>query len=78
MNCVENLPLFGAVVLAGHVTGLTAGTFATLAQVYVLARVAQSLIHIASGSVMAINARFACFLVQLGCLITMASSVVLR
>ena len=78
MNCVENLALFAAVVLAGHVTGLTSGTFATLAEVYVFARVAQSLVHISSGSVMAVNARFGCFLVQVVCLLTMADLIVMR
>ena len=78
LNCVENLPLFAAVVLAGHVTGLTAGTFATLAQVYVTARVLQSIIHVSSGSVMAVNLRFTCFVVQVGSLVTMAGMVVSR
>ena len=78
MNCVENLPMFAAVVLTGHVTGLSAGTFATLSQVYVAGRVAQSLIHVASGSAMAVNLRFACYLVQLGCQVTMACTIVLR
>jgi uncharacterized MAPEG superfamily protein len=78
LNCVENLPLFAAVVLAGHVTGLTAGTFATLAQVYITARVLQSIIHVSSGSVMAVNLRFTCFVVQVGCLLTMAGMVVMR
>lgn len=76
MNCVENLPLFAAVVLAGHVTGLTTGTFATLSQVYVSARVAQTLIHVSSGSAMAVNLRFTAFLVQVVCLLTMAYAVV--
>jgi len=76
MNCVENLPLFAAVVLAGHVTGLTAGTFATLSQVYIVARVAQSIIHVASGSAMAVNLRFTCFVVQVGCLLSMATLIV--
>lgn len=78
MNCVENLPLFGAVVLTGHVTGLAAGTFATLAEVYVFARVAQSIVHVSSGSAMAVNARFGCFVVQVTCLVVMAKMVVLR
>lgn len=78
MNAVENLPLFASVVLAGHVTGLTNGTFATLAQVYVIARVLQSLIHVSSGSVVAVNLRFTCFVVQIGCLLTMADLVVMR
>lgn len=78
MNCVENLPLFAAVVLAGHVSGLTAGTFATLSQVYVAARVVQTIIHVSSGSAMAVNLRFASFLVQMGCLLSMATMVVTR
>jgi len=76
LNCVENLPLFAAVVLAGHVTGLTAGTFATFAQVYIAARVVQTLIHVSSGSVMAVNLRFGAFIVQVVSLVTMASMVV--
>ncbi|MFN2375898.1 MAG: MAPEG family protein [Candidatus Binatia bacterium] len=78
MNCVENLPLFAAVVLTGHVSGLTAGTFATLSQVYVVARVAQTVIHVSSGSAMAVNLRFVSFLVQVGCLLCMAVMVVTR
>jgi uncharacterized MAPEG superfamily protein len=78
MNCVENLALFAAVVLTGHVTGLTAGTFATLSQVYIVARVAQSIIHVASGSAMAVNLRFTCFVVQVGCVLSMANMIVMQ
>lgn len=78
LNCVENLPLFGAVVLAGHVTGLTDGSFATMAQVYVAARVAQSLVHVSSGSAMAVNVRFGCFLTQMTCVMLMAVQIVTR
>ncbi len=77
-NCVENLPLFAAAVLTGHVTGLTTGTFATLAEVYVFARVAQSIVHVTSGSAMAVNLRFACYLVQIGSLLAMAKMIVMR
>lgn len=76
MNCVENLPLFGAVVLTGHVIGLTAGTFAALAEVYVFARIAQSVTHVASGTAMAVNLRFSFFIVQACCLLAMAYLVV--
>ena len=78
MNCLENLPLFAAVVLAGHVSGLTEGTFALLSQVYMAARVGQSCVHIASGSVLAVNVRFGFFLAQMACLVTMAWMVVSR
>ena len=76
LNCVENLPLFAAVVLVGHVAGLIAGTFATLAKVYAIARVAQSSIHVASGSAIAVNLRFACFLAQILCLLSMSVMIV--
>ena len=78
INCLENLPLFGAVVLVGHVTGLSTGMFATLAEVYVAARVLQSMIHVASGSVVAVNARFVCFVVQIVSLLAMADMIVNR
>jgi uncharacterized MAPEG superfamily protein len=78
MNCVENLPLFAAVVLTGHVSGLITGSFATLSQVYIVARVLQSVIHVASGSAMAVNLRFTCFVVQVISLLTMAYMIVSR
>lgn len=78
MNCVENLPLFAAVVLAGHVSGLTTGTFATLSEVYMIARIAQTVIHVSSGSAMAVNLRFTCFVTQVGCLLAMATMIVHR
>ena len=67
-NCVENLGPFAAVVLTGHGLGVTSGTFSTLAQVYVGARVGQTIAHIASGRGLVINIRYAFFLTQLGCI----------
>lgn len=66
-NCVENLPLFGAVTLTAAITGRHGGMFDTLPIVYLGARVCQSTTHIASGSAMAINVRFSFFVVQLVC-----------
>jgi hypothetical protein len=54
-------------VLGGWVAGLDTATFGMLATVVVVGRVVQSLIHIASGSAMAINLRFLALLVQLVC-----------
>lgn len=68
LNCLENLPLFGAVVLTGAVIGADAPILDTLALTYLVARVAQSVIHVASGSDRAVQARFACFGVQIACL----------
>lgn len=78
MNCLENLPLFAAVVLTAHVSGLGAPLFGTLATIYVCARVGQTVAHISSPSVMAVNVRFTFFAVQMVCLIWMALMVVTR
>ena len=70
-NCVENLPIFGALVLMGHLVGLTDGTFALLCQIYVVARVGQGVAHLSSGRNLAINVRFTFFFTQLFCCIGM-------
>ena len=64
-NCVEGLPLFGGLLLLALATGQQALTD-PLALWLVLARVVQSTIHLASVSVLAVNARFAAFAVQMG------------
>lgn len=77
LNTLENLPMFAAVVLAGVVSGESSDLFATLARVCVFARVGQSLVHLSSGSAMAINVRVTLFLVQLTCIAWMAGRIVL-
>jgi hypothetical protein len=72
LNTLENLPIFAALVLAGWVAGLDTATFNMLAVVVVVARVVQSLIHISSGSALAINFRFLALLVQIVCEVWMA------
>jgi uncharacterized MAPEG superfamily protein len=69
LNCVENLPVFGAVVLVAAAAGIKAPGLDTLARVYLCARVGQSLAHVASGSVLGVNVRFTFFVVQVGCLV---------
>jgi uncharacterized MAPEG superfamily protein len=72
MNAAENLAIFAAIVLSGWVVGMETATFNLLAVIVVVARVIQSAIHISSGSVMAVNLRFAAFGVQLVCEVWMA------
>ena len=69
LNCLENLPLFATVVLVATVAGIRAPLLDTLACVYLGARVGQSITHVSSGSVIAVNVRFTFFLVQVGCLV---------
>ena len=72
LNALENLPIFGALVLSGVALNVDSPSFATAAAVVFLARVVQSLIHISSGSVLAINLRFAAYAVQLVSFLVMA------
>jgi uncharacterized MAPEG superfamily protein len=65
-NCVENLPIFGALVLTANAIGLRAPQIDVFAVVVVVARIVQSLIHMGfperDGTV---TARFTFFMVQL-------------
>ncbi len=63
-NCVENLPVFAAIVLAAAAVGVDEAGFSQLAVLVLLARIGQSLTHIASGSNMAVNVRFGFFGLQ--------------
>jgi len=63
-NCVEGLPIFGGLMLVAVVTSRTAVTD-SLACAFMAARLAQSLIHLASVSPMAVTLRFSAFAVQL-------------
>lgn len=62
-NCVESFPVFGGLLVLALVTDNTAITD-PLAPWFLLARVAQSSIHVASLGMLAVNARFAAFVVQ--------------
>lgn len=63
-NCVESLPVFGGLLILAIATGRSEVTD-PLAIWFVLARVVQSSIHMASLSVVAVNARFAAFAAQM-------------
>lgn len=67
-NCIENLPVFGAIVFALHASG-TAGPAADFASVIALAaRVMQSLVHVCLPQTSAVvSVRFSFLLVQLVC-----------
>ncbi len=76
MNAAENLPLMASVVLVGTFVGVTTPLFATLAQIYLAARVVQSLVHIASNAVMVVNLRFTALIVQFVCFGWMGGEIV--
>lgn len=63
-NCVENLPVFGGLLLIAIATGRTSVTD-PLAYLLLGARVFQSLVHLASVSSPAVTIRFTAFAVQM-------------
>ena len=64
LNCVEGLPVFGGLMLVAIVTSKTSITD-PLAFWFLLARIVQSCVHLLSTEAMAINVRFAAFVVQM-------------
>jgi uncharacterized MAPEG superfamily protein len=63
-NCIEGLPVFGGLLAFAIVLGKTATTDG-LALWFVAARIAQSIIHLISTSVVAVSGRFAAFATQM-------------
>lgn len=73
-NCVESLPVYGAIVLVLVAAGLDAPLLDGLAIALLAARVAQSLIHVSmSPTNLVVSARFGFFFVQLACMFAMAA-----
>jgi hypothetical protein len=75
MNAVENLPIFGALVLSGFYLQVQDTWLQILPSLILYARVAQSLIHIASGSAVAVTLRFLAYGVQLISMFILAAVV---
>jgi uncharacterized MAPEG superfamily protein len=77
-NCIENLPVFGAIVLGLHV-GKLEGTLVDVLTVVVLgARVVQSLVHVClvqTDRVVAV--RFTFFAAQIACFLGLAVLIVI-
>lgn len=72
MNTVENLPVFGSLVIAGTYLQVQDLAFQILPSLVLYARVVQSLIHVTSGTALAINLRFAAYAVQVASMLVMA------
>jgi len=65
-NCVENLPVFGAIVLALYASGIHSVVADRVSIAILAARVVQSLIHVSFvQSNTAVSLRFTFFLVQI-------------
>ncbi len=72
LNVTENLPFFGVLVIVGLLLQLQDTAFQLLPSLILYARIAQSLIHVASGSAVAVTLRFTCYLVQVLSMLTLA------
>jgi len=72
MNTLENLPIFGVLVLAGVTLQVQDLAFQVLPSLIFVARVVQTTIHIVSGSVLAVTLRFSAYVVQVASMIVLA------
>jgi uncharacterized MAPEG superfamily protein len=76
MNCVENLPVFAAIVLCATVAGADSRLLDVLAGAILIARICQTTVHLAlAPSDLAASIRFAFFLVQAMGMLAMATSI---
>ncbi len=76
-NCIENLPVFGAIVLALYVGGVRSPAANYLSMSVLAARVMQSLTHVCFVQTNAVvSVRFAFFLVQLVSFLSLTVMVV--
>jgi uncharacterized MAPEG superfamily protein len=66
-NTVENLAIFAAIMVAASFAHASSPAFTRLPCVVLGARILQSVVHVSSGSVLAVNLRFAAFLTQYAC-----------
>ena len=76
MNCVENLPVFAAIVLCTTAVGAGSRLLDLLAGAILGARICQTTVHLAfAPSDLAASVRFAFFFVQAICMFSMAVAV---
>ena len=76
-NCIENLPVFGAIVLALYVSGVGGSTVNYLSISLLVARVIQSLVHVCLVQTNTVAAvRFAFFFVQIVSFLALIAMVV--
>ncbi len=77
-NCVENLPVFAAIVVALAIPGTTHPALDVLPIVFLAARIAQTLVHLALPQTNpVVCVRFALFFTQVACTFGMAGIAVL-
>lgn len=76
-NCIENLPVFGAIVFALYASNLSGGLIDVLAAIVLLARIGQSIIHVVFVQTNTVAfIRFIFFFTQLICFVGLAVTVI--
>ena len=76
-NCIENLPVFGAIVFALYVNQLSGATISYLCIAVLVARVMQSMVHVGLPQTNAVSAvRFMFFFVQIACFVALIVMIV--
>lgn len=75
LNATENLPVFGALVLAGLYLQVPDTAFQILPSLVLYARLTQTIIHVASGSTVAVTLRLLAFAVQVVSMFAIAAVV---
>lgn len=78
LNATENVGIVAAVLLGAVVAGGSGRLLELLPPVIVVARVVQSLVHVASGSRAAVTVRVTAFVTQVLCLGAIAIETMLR
>ncbi len=78
-NCVENLPVYGAIVMAAFAAQATSATMDALALVFMGARICQTVIHMAFVETnTAVFVRFSFFNIQVVAMLWMAAEIALH
>jgi uncharacterized MAPEG superfamily protein len=76
MNCVENLPVYGAVAVAILATGASGPALDVLAVAFLGGRIAQTVVHVAlTETNLTVMIRFVFFFAQIACVVAMGTIV---
>jgi len=76
-NCIENLPVFGAVVFALHAGNVTGALVDALAVIVLVTRICQSLVHVSFTHTNTVaSVRFGFFFAQFVCFLWLAGLIV--
>ena len=76
-NCIENLPVFGAIVFGLYVGNVASTLVDALAVTVLVARILQSLVHVSLSHTNTVaSVRFAFFFVQFVCFLWLVGIIV--